>query len=179
MKGINIVIVTTAKTDEEGKELPPGANGEICLRGQKVTKGYWNDPEKNAASFFGDWFRTGDVGYLDSDGFIFLTDRKKDMIISGGENVASSEVERAIYGLPEVAEVAVIGVPDEKWGEKVVAIVVPQEGKTVDFFTIEKHCRKCLAGFKVPRELIIRNALPRNPSGKILKRILREECGTK
>lgn len=165
--------------DDEGKELPPGANGEICLRGQKVTKGYWNDPEKNAASFFGDWFRTGDVGYLDSDGFIFLTDRKKDMIISGGENIASSEVERAIYGLSEVAEVAVIGVPDEKWGEKVVAIVVPQEGKTVDFPTVEKHCRKHLAGFKVPRELIIRNALPRNPSGKILKRVLREECGTR
>ena len=89
--------------DEEGNRLPAGENGEICLRGPKVTQGYWKDPEKTAAAFFGDWFRTGDVGYLDDDGFLYLTDRKKDMIISGGENIASSEVERVIYEMPRGA----------------------------------------------------------------------------
>ena len=104
--------------------FPPGLDGEICLRGPKVTRGYWKDPDKTAAAFFGDWFRTGDVGHLDADGFLYLTDRKKDMIISGGENIASSEVERVIYELPAVREVAVVGVPDERWGETPVAVVV-------------------------------------------------------
>ena len=94
----------------------PGENGEICLRGPKVTQGYWKDPAKTASAFFGDWFRTGDVGYLDEDGFLYLTDRKKDMIISGGENIASSEVERVIYELPQVREVAVIGMPRRALG---------------------------------------------------------------
>jgi acyl-CoA synthetase (AMP-forming)/AMP-acid ligase II len=161
--------------DDEGRSLPANAVGEICVRGPKVTGGYWNNPEKNAASFFGEWLRTGDVGYLDEDGFLYLTDRKKDMIITGGENVASSEVERVIYQLPEVSEVCVIGVPDEKWGELVTAVVVPKEGKTVTQAMIEKHCRQFLGGFKVPRKLILRDMLPRNPSGKILKRVLREE----
>lgn len=161
--------------DDAANELPPGAVGEICLRGPKVTKGYWKNPELNAVSFFGEWLRTGDVGYLDEDGFIYLTDRKKDMIISGAENVASSEVERVIYLMPEVAEVSVIGIPDEKWGELVTAVVVPRDGETVDYPMIERHCRKYLAGFKVPRKIIIRDSLPRNPSGKILKRILRDE----
>lgn len=163
--------------DEAGKMLPGGTVGEICLRGPKITKGYWNNPEKNAASFFGDWFRTGDVGYLDEDGFLYLTDRKKDMIITGGENVASSEVERVLYTLPEVADACVIGLPDERWGETIVAIIVPKEGRTVDQALVEKHCRAHLAGFKVPRRLIVREVLPRNPSGKILKRVLREEYG--
>ncbi len=102
--------------DDAGERVAPGVNGEICLRGPKVTPGYWKDPEKTAAAFYGDWFRSGDVGYLDEDGFLFLTDRKKDMIISGGENIASSEVERVIYELPQVREVAVIGMPDRALG---------------------------------------------------------------
>ena len=117
--------------DDAGKRVAPGVNGEICLRGPKVTRGYWKDPEKTAAAFFGDWFRSGDVGYLDEDGFLFLTDRKKDMIISGGENIASSEVERVIYELPQVREVAVIGVPDARWGERPVAVVVLADGVTL------------------------------------------------
>jgi acyl-CoA synthetase (AMP-forming)/AMP-acid ligase II len=171
--------VEVAIRDEEGNTLPPRAEGEICLRGPKVTKGYWRDPEKTAASFFGDWFRTGDVGYLDEDGFLFLTDRKKDMIISGGENIASSEVERVIYQMPEVQDVAVIGLPDERWGERPVAIAVPRQGARLDFGALERHCRAHLAGFKVPRELHLRESLPRNPSGKILKRVLRDELGGK
>ena len=161
--------------DDAGHTLPENTEGEICLRGPKVTKGYWKDPEKTKASFFGDWFRTGDVGYLDTDGFLFITDRKKDMIISGGENIASSEVERVIYQLPQVNDVAVIGVPDARWGEKPVAVVVLKAGGTLDLEALEAHCKQTLAKFKVPRELHLREALPRNPSGKVLKRELRKE----
>ncbi|NOJ47712.1 AMP-binding protein [Bradyrhizobium archetypum] len=161
--------------DEAGHRLPPGQHGEICLRGPKVTQGYWKDPKRTAAAFFGDWFRSGDVGYLDEDGFLYLTDRKKDMIISGGENIASSEVERIIYELPQVREVAVIGMPDERWGEKPVAIVVLSDGATLQLPDLTEHCRAHLASFKVPKQLIIRDSLPRNPSGKVLKRVLRAE----
>jgi fatty-acyl-CoA synthase len=160
--------------DDTGAVLPPNTPGEICLRGPRITKGYWKDPEKTASSFFGDWFRTGDVGYLDTEGFLFLTDRKKDMIISGGENIASSEVERLIFLLPQVSEVAVIGVPDPRWGEVPAAVVVLKEGAQLDLATLDRHCRAHLAGFKVPKRLVIQDSLPRNPSGKVLKRTLRE-----
>jgi fatty-acyl-CoA synthase len=160
--------------DEEGRPLPSGSTGEVCLNGPKITKGYWRDPVKTAASFYpGGWFRTGDVGYLDAEGFLYLTDRKKDMIISGGENIASSEVERVLCQLTEIAEVAVIGIPDEKWGERVVAVVVLRSGATLDEATMQAKCRMSLAAFKVPKQLIIVDELPRNPSGKVLKRILR------
>ena len=161
--------------DEHGNRVAPGENGEICLRGPKVTQGYWKDPEKTASAFFGDWFRSGDVGYLDHDGFLYLTDRKKDMIISGGENIASSEIERVIYELPQVREVAVVGMSDERWGEKPVAIVVLADGAALELSEVADHCRSRLAGFKVPKQLIIRDSLPRNPSGKVLKRVLRAE----
>jgi fatty-acyl-CoA synthase len=161
--------------DAEGRRLPDGETGEICLRGAKITRGYWRDENKTAASFYGDWFRTGDVGYLDSDGFLFLTDRVKDMIISGGENIASSEVERVVYQMPQVREAAIIGVPDEKWGERPVAVVALNAGHSLDYETLAKHCRAHLAAFKVPKQLILREQLPRNPSGKVLKRLLRDE----
>jgi fatty-acyl-CoA synthase len=164
--------------DDQGNRLPPGQDGEICLRGPKVTKGYWKDPAKTAAAFFGDWFRTGDVGHLDEDGFLYLTDRKKDMIISGGENIASSEVERVIYELPAVREVAVVGLPDIRWGEKPVAVVVLADNSALDLASLATHCRSRLAGFKVPKDLVIRDSLPRNPSGKVLKRVLRAELET-
>lgn len=161
--------------DASGAALPPGVEGEICLRGPKVTRGYWKDPERTAASFFGDWFRSGDVGRLDEEGFLYLTDRRKDMIISGGENIASSEVERVLYEIPQVAECAVIGLPDARWGERVVAVVVPRGGATLDLEQVRTHCRARLAAFKLPRALVLRDALPRNPSGKVLKRVLRDE----
>ena len=161
--------------DDQGNRLAPGQNGEICLRGPKVTQGYWEDPEKTVAAFIGDWFRSGDIGYLDKDGFLYLTDRKKDLIISGGENIASSEVERVIYEMPQVREVAVIGLRDERWGEKPVAIVVLADGSTLVLPDLTDHCRAKLAGFKIPKQLIIRDSLPRNPSGKVLKRVLRAE----
>jgi fatty-acyl-CoA synthase len=161
--------------DDAGKRLAPGETGEICLRGPKITRGYWKDPEKTAAAFFGDWFRSGDVGYLDADGFLYLTDRKKDMIISGGENIASSEVERVIYELPQVREAAVVGLPDERWGERPVAVVVLTPNATLDLAGLVSHCRARLAAFKVPKQLFLRDSLPRNPSGKVLKRVLRAE----
>jgi fatty-acyl-CoA synthase len=164
--------------DDRGNNLPPGEDGEICLRGPKVTKGYWKDSAKTAAAFSGDWFRTGDIGHLDHEGFLYLTDRKKDLIISGGENIASSEVERVIYEMPGVREVAVIGMPDERWGERPVAVVVLAENAGLDLASLARHCGSRLAGFKVPRELVIRDSLPRNPSGKVLKRVLRAELGT-
>jgi fatty-acyl-CoA synthase len=161
--------------NDAGDRVAAGENGEICLRGPKVTPGYWKDPAKTAAAFFGDWFRSGDVGYLDGDGFLYLTDRKKDMIISGGENIASSEVERVIYELPQVREVAVIGMPDARWGERPVAVVVLADSAALELADLADHCRKHLASFKVPKQLIIRDHLPRNPSGKVLKRVLRAE----
>ncbi len=162
--------------DRDGHRLQSDEQGEICVRGPKVTPGYWREPEKTKACFFPDgWLRTGDIGFLDADGFLFLTDRLKDMIISGGENIASSEVERALYQLSQVSEAAVIGIPDERWGERVVAVVVLNPGASLSESEMLAHCRSILAGFKVPKQLIVRDALPRNPSGKVLKRLLRAE----
>lgn len=161
--------------NERGQPLPPRTEGEICIRGPKVTRGYWRDPVKTASSFHGDWFRSGDVGYLDEDGFLYLTDRLKDMIISGGENIASSEVERILFQMPEIVDAAVVGVADQRWGEIPVAVVVLHPGKTLDLESVQAFCRPHLAGFKIPKQLHIRATLPRNPSGKILKRQLRQE----
>ena len=161
--------------DADGRPLPTGETGEICLRGPKVTRGYWNDAAKTHASFHGDWFRTGDAGHLDADGFLYLTDRLKDMIISGGENIASSEVERVLYQMPEVSEAAVIGMPDPHWGETPLAIVVLKPGATLDLDTLAAFCRSRLAGFKVPKALRLVETLPRNATGKVLKRELRSQ----
>lgn len=162
--------------DEQGRALPAGEAGEICLRGPKVTAGYWRDEARTAASFFADgWFRTGDVGVLDDEGFLTLSDRKKDMIISGGENIASSEVERVLYQLPQVAEAAVVGLPDERWGERITAVVVLRPGTGLTMDELKAHCSGRLGGFKTPRQLVLREQLPRNPSGKVLKRVLRDE----
>ncbi len=161
--------------DSEGRWLAPNEKGEICIRGPKVTKGYWNAPEKTAEAFFGDWLRSGDVGYLDEEGFLFVTDRTKDMILTGAENVASCEVEAVLYELPQIAEAAVIGVHDEKWGERITAVVVLNPGQALTLEDIDRHCRQRLASFKVPRDLKLVTELPRNPSGKVLKRVLRDK----
>jgi len=161
--------------DDHGRSVGANESGEICLRGPKVSGGYWKDSERTAASRYGEWFRTGDVGYLDVDGFLFLTDRKKDMIISGGENIASSEVERVLYQMPAVVEAAAIGLPDERWGERVTAVVALKPGTSMTLDDVQRHCEGRLGGFKTPKQLVIIEALPRNPSGKVLKRVLREE----
>ncbi len=159
--------------DEEGRTLPAGEEGEVCLRGAKVTAGYWNAPEKTAASFWGEWLRSGDAGFLDEEGFLTLTDRMKDMIVSGGENIASSEVERVIQQLPQVQDCAVIGAPDEKWGERPWAFVVLHAGAALGEDEVRAHCRSHLAGFKVPDRVVVVDALLRSASGKVLKRELR------
>ncbi|MBL7494935.1 long-chain fatty acid--CoA ligase [Frankia sp. CNm7] len=159
--------------DEDSRSLPAGEAGEIVLRGPKVFKGYWRDPEATERAFAGGWFHTGDIGVRDEDGYVFIVDRLKDMILSGGENIAGSEVERVLYEHPAVLEAAVIGRPDEKWGEVPVAFVAPRPGTTVTADELVDHCRGSLAKFKVPKAVTFIDALPRNPSGKILKRELR------
>ena len=171
--GRAIAHVEVTIRDDKGEVVPANSEGEICLRGPKITSGYWKDPEKTAAAFYGDWFRSGDVGYLDDDDFLYLTDRLKDMIISGGENIASSEVERVIYELTSVSEAAVIGIPDEQWGERPEAFIVLHPNNELTLEQLQQHCREHLAGFKIPKGLHLMEALPRNASGKILKRELR------
>lgn len=160
--------------DERGRSVAAGERGEIVLRGPKVFKGYWRDPEATTAAFAGGWFHTGDIGVRDEDGYLFIVDRLKDMIVSGGENIAGSEVERVLYEHEAVLEAAVVGRPDPRWGEVPVAFVVlrPDAAATAD--ELLEHCRHQLARFKVPKDVQFLDALPRNPSGKVLKRELRE-----
>jgi fatty-acyl-CoA synthase len=154
--------------------------GEVQFRGPNVFAGYWNLPEATADAFTSDgWFRSGDLGYLDEEGFLTLVDRKKDMVISGGENVYSAEVEDALFAHPAVAEAAIIGVPDERWGEAVCAIVVLRPGASATADELIAHCRSRLARYKTPKYVVFIDALPRNAAGKVLKRQLREEVGTR
>lgn len=161
--------------DENDEEVPAGTAGEIVTRGPHVMAGYWNQPEETAVALRGGWMHTGDVGYLDEDGFIFIVDRLKDVIISGGENVYSTEVEHVIYQHPAVAHCAVIGIPHEKWGESVHAIVVAKDGFNLSPDEVINHCRQYIAGYKCPRSVEIRTEpLPMSGAGKILKKILRQ-----
>mgnify|MGYP001107959930 CR=1 FL=1 len=161
--------------DPDDTELPRGVVGEIIVRGPTLMKGYWNRPEETAHALRNGWMHTGDAGYMDEDGFLFLVDRYKDMIKSGGENVFSIEVENAIYQHPSVSMCAVIGIPDEKWGETVHAIVVPKPDQAVTEQAIIEHCRGLIAGYKCPRSVEFRQeALPISGAGKIMKAKLRE-----
>lgn len=158
----------------ENRELPPGAVGEICLRGPALTPGYWKLPEQTAALYSGDWLHTGDAGYLDSDGFLTIVDRIKDMIISGGENVFAAEVEAVLYQHPAVAECAVIGIPSEKWGEQVHAVVRAKEGSAPSEQELIDFCRSRLAAYKCIRSVDFSDEpLPASSMNKILKRELR------
>ena len=159
--------------DEQGASLPAGERGEIVMRGPKIFKGYWRDPDATAAAFAGGWFHTGDIGVRDDDGYLYILDRVKDMIVSGGENIASSEVERVLYEHHAVLETAVVGRADDRWGEVPVAFVVLRQDAIATDEELLEHCRAQLARFKVPREITFLDALPRNPSGKVLKRELR------
>jgi long-chain acyl-CoA synthetase len=161
--------------DEEGGRIPAGEIGEICVRGPNVMKGYWNLPEATAESFFGEWVRTGDLGNKDEDGYLYIVDRKKDMIIVNGMNVYPRIIEEMLYRHPDLAEAAVIGEPNELHGEIPVAHVVPKEGGQVDSADIRAYCRDNLGRHEVPRKVVIRDALPKNAAGKILKRELRKE----
>jgi long-chain acyl-CoA synthetase len=157
-----------------GQDVPVGQVGELWTRSHQNMAGYWNNPTATADAITPDgWFKTGDAGFLDGDGFIFLHDRVKDMIVSGGENVYPAEVENALATHPGVADVAVIGVPDDRWGEAVKAIVVPANNDVTEAELIA-FARERLAGYKLPKSVDFAETLPRNPSGKLLKRELRE-----
>ena len=161
--------------DEQDRELPRGEIGEVVARGPNVMKGYWQMPEQTASTLRGGWLHTGDAAWMDEEGFIFITDRLKDMIISGGENVYSTEVENALYQHPAVAQCAVIGVPDQRWGERVHAVVVPRPGAERDAAALMAHCRTLIADFKCPRSVEFRDSpLPVSGAGKILKTELRK-----
>jgi acyl-CoA synthetase (AMP-forming)/AMP-acid ligase II len=160
--------------DEHGTPVAPGTAGEIVLRGPKVFKGYWRDPEATERAFAGGWFHTGDIGIREADGYVFIVDRLKDMIVSGGENIASSEIERVLYQHAAVLEVAVVARPDQRWGEVPVAFVVVSPAASVTPDELIAHCGQHLARFKTPKAIHLIEALPRNPSGKVLKRELRE-----
>ena len=167
--------VETRIVDDEDGDVPAGTVGEIVHRSPHATLGYYRDEEKTSESFRGGWFHSGDLGYLDDGGRLYVVDRKKDMIKTGGENVASREVEEAIYQLAGVAEVAVFGIDHPHWVEAVAAVVVPQAGVTLTSEQVLAHSRSVLAGYKTPKYVVIADGLPKNPSGKILKRELRDE----
>jgi len=156
------------------EEALPGEQGEIWMRGANVTPGYWNRPEANEESFTDGWLRSGDIGRKDEEGFIYIDDRMKDMYISGGENVYPAEVENVLYMMPQISEVAVIGVSDPKWGEVGCATAVLKEGDALDLAAVRRHCEAHLAKYKHPRHLIILDELPRNATGKVLKYQIRE-----
>ncbi|MER5185269.1 long-chain fatty acid--CoA ligase [Streptomyces sp. NPDC002896] len=160
--------------DDEGKEVPAGELGEITLRGPKVFAGYWRDDKATAAALKDGWFHTGDIGHVDEDGFLFIDDRKKDMIVSGGENIATPEVERVLYEHPAVLEAAVVGLTHPRWGEVPRAFVVLRPGASAGAEELREFCRARLAKFKVPTRFDFVDELPRTPSGKVLKRTLRD-----
>jgi len=164
--------------DEEGHQLPVGQVGEIVARGPRVMTGYWKDEEKTEKTIDKEgWVHTGDMGYMDEDGYFFLAGRTTDMIIRGGENISPEEVEAVLHSHPKIEEAAVIGIPDEEWGEQPRAIVVVKQGETATGDEIIEYCRAKMSSFKRPRSVIFVNELPRNPMGKVLKRVLREQYG--
>jgi long-chain acyl-CoA synthetase len=165
--------------DVLGKEVVRGQSGELIARGANVMNGYWNNPEETSMAFRDGFFRTGDIGYQDAEGYFYILDRLKDMIVTGGENVYSGEVEAVIYKHPAVREAAVFGIPDPQWGEIVMACVVLKPGKTAAAEELIAFCRTSLANYKVPRRVELSEAdLPKNGSGKVLKKVLREQFWT-
>jgi long-chain acyl-CoA synthetase len=176
--GLPVPICDAKVVDEQGRELPPGAVGELCIRGANVVKGYWNKPEATAQSFRDGWLHTGDVVRIDEEGFVFVLDRAKDMLIRGGENVYCVEVENVLYEHPAVIDAAVIGIPHRVLGEEVGAVVQVKAGAGVTAEELRGYAAAHLAAFKVPVRIELRDdPLPRNPNGKILKRQLRQELG--
>ncbi|WP_103727653.1 fatty acid--CoA ligase [Novosphingobium sp. HII-3] len=172
LPGVELRIV-----DEELEPVPARTIGEILIKSPTTMIGYWNRPDATREALVDGWMRTGDAGYLDEDGYLFVQDRLKDMIITGGENVYPAEVESTLHSYPGIEDVAIIGVPDERWGEAVTAIVVPT-AKGVDEKALLLWARERLAAYKVPKRVILTDALPRNPNGKILRRLLREPFWT-
>ncbi|MDR6125006.1 acyl-CoA synthetase (AMP-forming)/AMP-acid ligase II [Bacillus sp. SLBN-46] len=176
--GKPIFLTETRVVNEEGIDVLPGVIGEFIVRSPMVMKEYYKKPEETKSTLKDGWLYTGDLATIDEEGYITLVDRKKDMIISGGENVYSVEVESVLFEHPGILDAAIIGLPDEVWGEAVCAIVVPREGAVIDEQELRSFCRQKLAGYKVPRRIFIEEQLPRNASGKVLKYQLRQKMRT-
>ena len=174
--GLPFMTVEAKLVDDQGLEVPQGQVGELWLRGPCIASGYWNQPETTAKAFRNGWFITGDAAMKDEDGFYYIVDRKKDMYISGGENVYPAEVEAALAELSEVGECAVVGVPDERWGEVGRVYVIPVPGRKITPQVLIEHCTQRLAKFKVPKTAVITDALPRTASGKVQKHVLRQRA---
>jgi long-chain acyl-CoA synthetase len=164
--------------DDNDRTLSPGERGEILTRGPTVMKGYFNRPAETAETLRGGWLHTGDIGYLDEEGYLYVVDRKKDMIIKGGENIYPAEIEAMLYGHPDVAEAAIVGAPDEIYGEVVVAFVVPKEGSLLTTDTVVAHVSALAGRFKAPDFVVLRPSVPKSAVGKLLRRELREEART-
>ncbi|HRN75466.1 acyl-CoA synthetase [Ottowia sp.] len=172
--GRAVINVETRVVDDRMQDVAVGEVGEIVHRSPHLMQGYFHDDDRTKAAFEGDWFHSGDLGTIDEEGYISVVDRKKDMIKSGGENVASREVEEMIYRLPQVSEVAVIGLPDPKWVEAVTAVIVVKQGQELTAGQVIAHCNAHMAAFKSPKRVVFLDSLPKNPSGKLLKRELRK-----
>jgi acyl-CoA synthetase (AMP-forming)/AMP-acid ligase II len=168
--GVEVAIV-----GDDDRPVPPSTTGEVVMRGRWLFQSYWDDPELTAETYRGGWLHSGDVGYLDAEGYLYLVDRKKDLLIIGGANIASKEIEDALYEVPGVLEAAVIGVPDEEWGERPHAVVVPRPGATVSEEAVLAHCRERLPSIKRPVAVTVRDAMPKTSTGKISKPELRRQ----
>jgi fatty-acyl-CoA synthase len=173
--GKALMHVQARVVDDDMKDMPADQVGELVIQGPNLLKEYWNRPEATAEAFSGGWFHTGDLARMDRDGDLYIVERKKDMFISGGENVYPAEVEDAIYQMPQISEVAVIGIKDKKWGEVGRAVVVLKEGEDLSQEQVIDHLKGRLAKYKIPKAVVFTDALPRNAAGKVLKNVLREE----
>ncbi|MGQ0622620.1 MAG: long-chain-fatty-acid--CoA ligase [Panacagrimonas sp.] len=173
--GTPLPLIEIKIVDGEGNEVAPGATGEFLVRGPNIFGGYWNQPETTAAVMKDGWYRTGDAGFRDKEGLLYIVDRVKDMIVTGGENVYSAEVEQALTRHPGVRQCAVIGLPDPRWGERVTAIVIPAAGAQPTAEELIAYCRTLIAGYKVPKEVHFVESLPMTATGKILKRAVRDQ----
>ncbi|MBI5249357.1 MAG: long-chain fatty acid--CoA ligase [Desulfomonile tiedjei] len=161
--------------DFDDKEVPPGTPGELIIQGKNIMREYWNLPDESANTLRGGWLHTGDVATMDEEGFVYIVDRLKDMIISGGENIYPAEIEKIIAGLPGVSQVAVLGQPDPKWGETPMAIIVPQPGSNLNEQQVLEYCQGKMARYKLPKKVMFTDSLPLTPTGKVQKRILRQQ----
>ncbi len=164
--------------DERNRLLPPGEEGEICVRSDRVMKGYYKQEDATSSAIIDGWLHTGDVGKVDEGGYLFITGRKKDLIIRGGENISPGEIENCLEAHPAIEEAAVIGVPDQDWGEVVKAVVVLKPGQSITPAEVTEYCKSRLSSFKAPQYVAVVNELPRNPMGKVLKNDLRKAYGT-
>jgi len=173
LPGLEVRIVDPATSED----VQPGRVGEIRLKGPCITPGYWRKPKETSDTFSGEWFRTGDLGKVDGDGYYYLTDRIKHIIISGGENISRKEIENVINRFEGVVESSVVGIEDEKWGEKVVAAVVPQSSKALDVRELQAFCREQLHDWKCPKEVVMVDHLPRNTMGKVLHNEVKQFFG--